>query len=89
MGTQEIIIYRLVVINLNYYYYFLVLTFWTIIGGKMGVATTRTSYGSGPPAPTKKLAHRVDPWGQPLSRNHVFEIFRDEPPPPKQNTNQR
>ena len=37
MGTQETIIYRLVVRNLSYDAYFSVLIFW----GKMGVATTR------------------------------------------------
>ena len=36
----------------------------------------------GPPNPTKKLAHWVDLLGQPLTRNHVFEIFRPEPPTP-------
>ena len=42
----------------------------------MGVATTRPSYGLGPPNPTKKFVHQVDLLGHPLSRNHVFEIFR-------------
>ena len=53
---------------------------WAIFGEEMGVATTRDPHGLGPTNPTKKLAHRVDLLGQPLSRNHVFEIFRGEPP---------
>ena len=36
--------------------------------------------GLGPLNPTKKLAHWVDLLIQPLSRTHVFEIFRGEPP---------
>ena len=32
--------------------------------------------------PTKKLAHLMNLPGQPLTPNHVFEIFRGEPPPP-------
>ena len=35
--------------------------FCTTFGGKMGVATTRTLNGLGPPNPTRKLAHWVDP----------------------------
>ena len=46
----------------------------------MGVATTRPPNGLGPPNPTKNLAHLVDLLDQPLSRNHVVEIFRSEPP---------
>ena len=51
-----------------------------IFGGKMGVATTRAPNGLGPPNPTKKMARWMDLLGQPLSRNHVFEILRGEPP---------
>ena len=47
----------------------------------MGVATMRAPNGLRPPNPTKKLADRVDHLGQPLSRNHFFDIFRDEPTP--------
>ena len=43
------------------------------------MATSRAPNGLGPPNPTKKLAHWVDLLGQPLSRNHVFEIFSLEP----------
>ena len=64
MGTQETIIYRLVVQNPSYDAYFLVLIFLATFGGKMGVATTRALNGLGPPNPTKKLGHWV---GQPLS----------------------
>ena len=35
--------------------------------------------GLGSPNPAKKLAHWVDPLGQPLSRDQVFEIFKGEP----------
>ena len=48
--------------------------FWATFGGIMG--TTRAPNDLGPPNLTKKLAHWVDLFGQPLSRNHVFEIFR-------------
>ena len=44
------------------------------------VATTHASNGLGPSNPTKNLAHWVNFLGQPLSRNHVFKIFRGEPP---------
>ena len=46
----------------------------------MGVATTRAPNSLGPPNPTRKFAHWVDLLVQPLSRNHVFEIFRGVPP---------
>ena len=42
----------------------------------MGVATTCAPYGWGLQTPSKK----VDLLGQPLFRNHAFEIFRSEPP---------
>ena len=58
---------------------FQLLIFRATFGGKMGVSTTRAPNGLGPPNSTKKLAQWVDPLGQPLSRNHVFEIFRGEP----------
>ena len=61
MGTQETIIYRLVVRNSSYDAYFSVLIFRATFGGKMGVATTRALYGLGPPNPTKKW---VDLLGQ-------------------------
>ena len=67
MGTQETIIYRLVVRNQSYEAYFSVLIVWATFGGKMGVANTRAPYGLGPPNPTKKLAHLVDLLSQPPS----------------------
>ena len=82
MGVQETIIYRLVMRNLSYATYFSVLIFWATFGGKMGVDTTCAPNGLGPSNPTKKLAHWMDLLGQPLFRNHVFEIFRGEPPHP-------
>ena len=65
MGYQETIIDRLVVRNTSYDAYFSVLIFWATFGGKMGVATTRA----------------LMVWGfQTRSRNHIFGIFRGEPP---------
>ena len=46
--------------------------FWATFGGKMGVATTRASYGLGPPNPVKNLTHWVELLGQSLSWNNVF-----------------
>ena len=37
---------------------------WTFFGGKMGVAATLALKGLKPQHPTKKLAHRVDFFGQ-------------------------
>ena len=82
IGGQETIIYRLVMRILCYDAYFSVLIFWATFGGKVGVATTRALNGLRPPNQTKTLAHLVDLLGQPLSQNHIFEIFRGEPPPP-------
>ena len=59
-----------------------ILKFWASFGGKMGLATTCAPNGMGPPNPTETLAHWMNLLGQPLSRNHVFEIFMDEPRPP-------
>lgn len=67
---RETIIYRLVMRNPSYEAYF-----W-IFGGKIGVATTRAPNGSGHPNPIKKLAPWVDLLGQPLFRNHSFDISR-------------
>ena len=80
LGAQDTIIYRLVMRNPNHDDYFSVLIFWATFGGKMCVATTRAPNGLWPPNPTKKLAHWADLLGQPLSRKHVFEIFKGEPP---------
>ena len=78
MGTQEAIIYRLVMRNLSYDAYISFLIFLATFGEKVGVATTRPLIVWG--LQTKKLAHWVDLLSQPLSRNHVFEIVRPEPP---------
>ena len=56
--------------------------YFSFFGEKMEVATMRPPNGLGPPNPTEKLAHWVDLLGQPLSRNHSFEILRPEPPSP-------
>ena len=48
---------------------------------KMGVATLCALNGMGPAGPTKKLAHWAEFLGQPLSRNHIFEIFMGAPHP--------
>ena len=74
IGTRGTIIYRVVVINPSNDAYFSFLNFRATFGGKMGVATTRAPNGLGSPNPAKKLVHWVYLLGQPLSRNHVFEI---------------
>ena len=71
MGTQETIIYRLVVRNPSN---------GATLGGKMGVATTGAPNGLGSRNPAKKLAQWVDLLGQLLSRNHVLKIFKSDPP---------
>ena len=83
MGAQETIIYRLVMRNPSYdaNFSFLIFFLCATFGGKMDVAATRAPYnGLRPQNPTKMLTHRVDLLGQPLSRKHVFEIFRGKPP---------
>ena len=46
----------------------------------MGVAATLAPKGLRPQDPTKKLAHRVELLGQPLSQKNVFENLGPEPP---------
>ena len=46
----------------------------------MLIFTTRTPYFLGLQNPTKNLAYWLEHFGQPLSRNNVFEIFRPVPP---------
>ena len=65
VGARETIICRLVMGNLSYYAYFSAFIFYHL-WPEMCVATTRAPYGLGPP--------------NPVSRNHVFEIFRGESP---------
>ena len=48
----------------------------------MHVAATLAPKGLGPQDPTKKVAHRVELLGQPLSQKNVFENLGSEPPPP-------
>ena len=45
----------------------------------MGVAATLAPKGLVPQDPTKKLAHRVELLGQPLSQKKVFENLGPEP----------
>ena len=59
MGTQETIIYRLVMRSSSYDAYFSFLIFWATFGGKMGVAIMRAPNGLGPPNLTKKFALSV------------------------------
>ena len=47
----------------------------------MGVATTRAPNDLGSPNPAKMMAQCVEFLGQPLSRNHAFEIFKGVPSP--------
>ena len=46
----------------------------------MGVAATLAPKGLGPQHPTKKLVHRVELLGQPISQKKVFENLGPEPP---------
>ena len=80
MGTQETIIYRLVMRNHSFGPYLPFSIFLALRGPKKGRGPTRTGMGLGPQNLTKKLAHWVDLLGQLLSRNHDFEIWRPEPP---------
>ena len=73
MGTQETIIFRVVLRNPSYDAYFSVLGFLATFGGKMGVATMRTPNSLGPPNPNKKFALWLDLLSQPQSRNYVFD----------------
>ena len=77
MGTQETVIYRMVVRNPRYGANFSFLIFRANFGRKMGVASMRTPNGPRSRNPAKNnLTHWVDFLGQTLSRNHVFEIFK-------------
>ena len=80
MGTQETIIYRLVMRNHSFGPYLPFSIFLALRGPKKGRGPTRTGMGLGPQNLTIKLAHWVDLLGQLLSRNHDFEIWRPEPP---------
>ena len=66
MGTQETIIYRLVLKNLGFGPYLLFSIFWVLT---KGVAP------QGPQNPTKNLTHLVEILGHLLSRNHVSNFF--------------
>ena len=80
MGTQETIIYRLVLRNPSFGPYLLFSIFWALMGPKKGRGPTDTPRGLGPQNPTKKLTHLVDLLGHLLSRNHVSN-FSDLGPP--------
>ena len=47
----------------------------------MGVAATLAPKGLGPQDPTKKLAHRMELLGQPLSQKNGLENLGPEPSP--------
>ena len=73
MGTQETIIYRLVMRNPSYDANF---SFsWVTFGGKMGVAATRPPSCLGPSNLTKKLATWWTFWANHYLEHH-FEITR-------------
>ena len=57
MGTQETIIYWLVMRNQRYDTLLPILIFWAAFDRKMGVATTHAPMGIEPQNPPKKLAH--------------------------------
>ena len=73
------IVYRMVTRIRSYDAYFSFLIIGATFGGRLGMATMRASNELGRPDLTKKLAHSMDFLGQPLFRNHVFEIFRGGP----------
>ena len=52
VGAQENIIDRMVMKNPGHGDYFPILIFWATFGMKMGMATTHTPNGLGPPNPT-------------------------------------
>ena len=78
MGSQETIIYRLVVRNSSYDAYFSFLIVCVTFGEKMGVATTRAPNGLGSPNWPKRwpTGWTLKAVGQPIIRNRVFEIFK-------------
>ena len=70
---QETIIYRLGLILTQHF------LFWfPTFGGKMGMATTCAPKSLGAPNPTRNMAYWRKSSSQLLSRNDVFENFRDE-----------
>ena len=73
MGTQETIIYRLVLKNLGFGPYLVCSIFWALT---KGVALQVWGFKK----PIKKLTHLMDLLGHLLSRNHVSNFFD----PPKQ-----
>ena len=81
MGTQETIIYRLVMSNIGFGPYLPFSIFRALSGPKKGRGPTRAPMGLGPQNPSKKLTHMVDLLGHLLSQNRVSEIWRPEPPP--------
>ena len=62
--------------------YLLFWVFGDLRGPKSGRGPTHAHIGLGSQNPTKKLTHWVDLLRQPLTRNHVSEVWRPEPPPP-------
>ena len=76
MGTQETIIYRLVLTNPGFRPYLL----FSILGLKEGRGPTGTPISLGPQNSTKKLTQLVELLALLLSRNHVFN-FSDLGPP--------
>ena len=79
LGTQETIIYRFVMRNHDLY---TPLKKNQFLAEKMDVAATLAPKGPGPQEPTKKLAHRVELLGLPLSQKKVFENLGPEPGTP-------
>ena len=72
MGTQETIIYRLVLRN----YDFDAFLKKSIFGGKMDVAATLAPMGLGPQDPIRKVTHRAELLGQPLSQKYFLKFKR-------------
>ena len=80
MGTQETIIYRLLVLNQRYSTKVPISIFGALFGGKMGVAAMPAPKGLGPQNPTKKLALVGVLLGHLLSQNRVSKLLDPRPP---------
>ena len=91
MATQETIIYRLVLKNLDQDRYFQISDFGVLIWPKKGRGSTLSHKGLGPQDPTKKLAQGMELLDHVLSQNHASKNFRPGvwTPPPLRDSGER
>ena len=75
MGTQETIIYRLVMRNPSFGPYLQFWIFWALDWPKNGRGPKHAHMGLGSQNPTNNLTHWVDLLGQLLTRIRVSEIW--------------